>query len=292
MKKILVVGGSGLVGSRFIELQKNQFEIMAPSHHELDVTNPDAVDCLIDRVQPDQILYAAGYTNVDLAESQPKQAYALNVQGPQNILEVIKDSGTPFYYLSTDYVFNGQQSDRPYTEFDDADPVDQVYAKSKREGEIVTLQTEDVNGVIRLIMPFSASYTRKTDLTRTFLSRLKNKEKIQGVIDQKINPVFVDDLVKAIGLIMKKGAKGIYHVGAVDFTTPYDYAMLIAKTFGLDSGCIEKFNFAEFAPTRPAKRPQHTWLDTSKFRSEFGEEVLHTIEKEIEIFKVQVDSLR
>lgn len=287
--KLLLLGGSGLVGSRVVALLSGQFDLVAPTAGDLDVIDKARVEESLNEIKPALILYAAGFTNVDLAEERKEQTYALNVEAAKTFVEFTKKINTPFYYLSTDYVFDGKQSDRPYTEEDQPIPVTGVYAKSKREGELVVLGASPINCVIRLIMPFSAVYKRKFDIARLILDKLKRGEKVNGVVDQKVNPIFVDDLVWAINKILQQRAWGIYHIGATSFTTPYDFILEIARQFKLPEEYIQKTSFEEFSKTRLSKRPQHTWLDTQKFRNEFGNDTLHTIEEEIRLFKSQVD---
>ncbi|MBI2600825.1 NAD(P)-dependent oxidoreductase [Candidatus Daviesbacteria bacterium] len=287
MNKVLLIGGTGLVGSRIIQLLDKKFEFIAPSHEQLDVLNPELVLQAVENIKPSSVLYAAGFTNVDLAEGKEQECFALNSKAPGYFVEATKKAKIPFYYLSTDYVFDGEKSDAPYTEDDLPNPLDQVYAKSKYEGEQVVLGASPINSVLRIIVPFSAVFTKKLDLARLFVSKLKNNEKISGIYNQKINPVFVDDLVAALGKILEARASGIYHIAATDFTTPYGYAKTVARVFGFDEGLIEKVDYEDYVKTRRAKRPQDTWLDTHKFRKEFGEGILHTVEEEIEAFKSQ-----
>jgi dTDP-4-dehydrorhamnose reductase len=290
MDKILLIGGTGLVGSRVLELLDKEFEFVSPSHDELDVLDPEKVKSAIEEINPSQVLYAAGFTNVDLAEEKREECFALNTKSPGYFVEVTASKNIPFYYLSTDYVFDGEKEDAPYTEEDTPNPVEQNYAQSKYEGERVVLNASQINSVLRIIMPFSAVFTKKLDLARLFVNKLKNGEKISGIYNQKINPIFVDDLVNALGEILKKRTSGIYHLAATDFTTPYDYAKTVAKVFRFDEGLIEKVDFHEYVKTRPAKRPQNTWMDTTKFRKEFGEGILHSVEEEIISFKKQLVS--
>lgn len=292
MSKILLFGGTGLVGSRVLELLSKNFEFIAPTSEEVDLSKKDIISKYLDGIKADQILYAAGYTNVDKAEEEKELCFLLNADAPKTIAQKALNLNIPFHYLSTDYVFDGTKSDRPYTEEDQPDPADEVYAKSKREGEIVTMQASDKNSIIRLIMPFSAVYRQKADIARIILTKLQNGEKLSGIVDQKVNPIFVDDLVSAIEKLLSLRAAGIYHVGAINFTTPYFLMKEIAKQFNLNEDLINEISFDEYSKTRAAKRPQHTWLDTSKFRSEFGEGILHTVEEEIRLFKSQIDSRR
>jgi len=287
-KKILLYGGTGLVGSRVAELLSDKFEIIAPTHSEVDLTNPKSIKENINQIKPDQILYAAGYTNVDKAEEETELCNKLNSGAVEIITESAKNLNSPLHYLSTDYVFDGTKEDAAYIETDTPNPLG-VYAKSKRDGEDITLKISDKNSVLRLIMPYSAVYTKKLDLARTVLSRLKNKESVFGVVDQNINPIFVDDLIMAIGKILENQSNGIYHLGASSFTTPMKFIEKIAELFDLDKELIIKMDFAEFSQTRPAKRPQHSWLDTSKFINQFGSDILHTVGEGLELFKKQIE---
>lgn len=287
-EKILIFGGSGLVGSRFIELLGDQFEIIAPSHQEVDLTDRDGLLKNIDRSSPTQILVASAYTNVDKAEEESELANLLNSKVPKMIAIRAKELGIPVYYLSTDYVFDGN-SEIPYKEEDKPNLLG-TYAKSKRDGEWNVLSESESNGVIRLIMPFRSHFDKKLDIARLVVQKLKNGETLQGIIDQNINPVFVDDLILALGAILRKKSSGIYHVGAASFTTPFEFMKKIAQTFDLDESLIGQTTFEEFSRTRTAPRPQHSGLDVSKFRSEFGEGILHTIDESLVLFKRQLNS--
>ncbi len=286
MQKLLLLGGSGLVGSRIADLLSDQFNLIAPSSSELDVTSLTKIKENIERIRPDLILYAAGFTNVDLAEIRKDSCNALNIKAVEFFTNEAKKINAPFYYLSTDYVFDGIKKDRPYKEEDIPNPSG-IYAKSKRDGEIVTL-SDSQNCVIRLIMPFSAVYRKKMDIARLVLDKLKKGEKVLGVVDQKINPIFVDDLILAISKILKRQAWGIYHLGATTFTSPNEFIRKLAQHFNFSQEGIEDVTFNEFNKARRVKRPQYSWLDTTKFRKEFGEGILQSIEDEIRSFKSQI----
>lgn len=291
MDKLLLLGGTGLVGSRILELLKDQFEIVAPPSSNLDVTDQVQTKQKVEQIKPNLILYAAGFTDVDLAEEKKEDCYALNVTAAEYFVNETSKINIPLFYLSTDYVFDGMREDRPYKEEDEPKPVDSIYAKSKREGELVVLNSSNKNCVIRLIMPFSAVYNKKSDIARLVLDKLKKGEKLPGIIDQKVNPIFVDDLVLGIGKILEKEVSGIYHLGATTYSNPCDFMKQIARTFNLNENLVEETTFGQFSKTRVAKRPQNSWLDTSKFRAEFGEGILHSIEDEIKLFKQQIDTV-
>ena len=117
---------------------------------------------------------------------------------------------------------------------------------------------------------------------------LKEGKIINGVMDQKITPTYVDTLVYALQKLIEARATGIYHLASTDSTTPYDFAMLVAEKFNLDKTLIKPVSFAEYNQTRTAKRPQNSYLDVTKFETEFGKEILKTVDESIDEFKSKI----
>ena len=101
MKKILLTGGSGLLGK---ELQKYR-EYIAPSHSEMDVTEFKSVKSFIDEHKPSIIVHAAAYTDVAKADKEPEdmvECYLTNVIGTRNVVKAANK--IPIIYISTEYV--------------------------------------------------------------------------------------------------------------------------------------------------------------------------------------------
>lgn len=283
-EKVLIYGGSGQIGSRAAQLLPAKFDIIAPSSKEVDVTNRGQVEKNIHTAHPDHILYAVGFTSIDKAPEQPADSYLLNAGAPTYITHTANKLRIPFHYLSTEVVFDGRLTSRPYKKEDKQNPLS-FNAITKYLGELTTLDASSRNCVIRLIICYSASYERKLDLARLALSKIQSGENFTATNDQEINPIYVDHLVEAIATIMINHASGIYHVGATDYTTPYDFAKKIAKEFELNKSLVKSTTFKEFSKTRPELRPQHEWLDTSRFRRDFGAGILRSVDEGIKQFK-------
>lgn len=101
MKKILLTGGSGLLGK---ELQKHR-TYLAPSHTEMDITNLKDVKSFISRHKPSLIVHAAAYTDVSKADKEAEdmvKCYITNVIGTRNIVKAAVN--IPIIYISTEYV--------------------------------------------------------------------------------------------------------------------------------------------------------------------------------------------
>lgn len=284
--RLLLYGSSGLVGSRILSLLTGRFDIIAPTHAEVDLANFKQVRTNIQQVQPDKIIYAAGYTNVDNSEDEAEVAYLLNSKVIEAVSMQAHSQNIQIYYFSTDYVFSGDKNDRPYKEEDEAIPVHSVYCKSKKMGETMVL-SDSLNCVVRIIMPFSAYFPKKLDLVRLTLQKLKLGERLQGVTDQKVNPVLVDDVVYALDKLIQANSSGIYHLGGKSYLSPFELMGKVARHFDLDQSLIQPTLFAEYARTRKSLRPQYSWLDISKFETEFGKNIIHDFDTALTIFKKQ-----
>lgn len=282
-EKILIFGSTGQIGSRAVELLTTKFEIIAPTHQEIDVSDRERIEEFIDQVKPTQILYCVGFTNIDRAKDFLKDAFLLNAGAVHYITQKAQSLHIPFHYLSTEVVFDGKKKGQPYTEKDFPNPLS-LNGLTKRGGELVTLAASKNNSVLRLIICYSAKYSRKTDLARLALSKIKQGEKFSATLDQEINPIYVDNLICAIEVILKNHACGIYHLGATDYTTPYEFVRKITSRLNLDDSLIKPITFKEFSKGRPEKRPQHEWLDVSKFQKDFGKGILTTVDEGIESF--------
>jgi len=285
--KILALGGSGLVGSRFIDLYSDKFEITSPTHGELDILNANELSEIVKRTQPEVVVNFTGYTNVDEAEQEKDNlsglAYKLNAMAVGNLAKICAENQTHLMHLSTDYVFDGTK-DSPYIETDKPNPLN-WYGRTKRLGEEEILSINLDFTIARPEMPYASRFLKKSDIARTFLKMLEDKKEINAVSDQKITPIYVDDLVNALAMIVEKKPKGIYHLASTDHTTPYDLAIMIADKFNLSKENINPVLLSEYNQTRPAKRPQNSYLNVSKFETEFGKGILKTVAESVDEFK-------
>lgn len=279
-----------MTGTRVAELLREKFKIIGPPHSHLDLTNKKSVQKNIEDVQPNQILYLAGITKVDEAEKNQKLAFILNAEAVKYIAEKAAKLNIPFHYLSTDAVFSGKLKERAYTESDKTNPIS-TYGKSKLEGEKITLSYSPKNSVIRTIMIYSPNYPLKKDFAKFAYESLKYKKQFTGIVDQFVNPTYIDDLVGAISKILEKRSKGIYHVAATNFTTNYEFLKKIAKAFNFEEKLLTKTTFEEFFKDKVAPRQKYSRLSTKKFQKEFGNKILHSIEQGIKNFKKQIQKL-
>ena len=288
MKKVLLFGGSGLVGSGIKQFLSDRYKITAPTHDEVDVTKKDHVTRIIEQIHPETIIYAVGLTSVDKAEQEPELAYLLNAKIPALIAKEAKSLGIPLLYFSTDAVFDGTMRNRPYKETDKANPIS-VYGKSKLLGEQMVMNISDKNYVARLIMPYSTIPPRRKNFAWIILDALKEGKEVFGITDQVINPIYINNIAEALHALIKNGASGIYHLGATDYVTNIEFIRKLAKIFNFNENLIREISFEEFFKGKKARRTKFCWLDTLKIRKKFGNNILHTTNEGIMLFKKNLE---
>ena len=134
MERILLFGGSGILGSEVLCLLQNEnLDYVAPASSDLDITNKDLLLRFISEFKPTWIVNCAAWTNVDGAESSFEEARQLNSIAVENMGIAAELFGCKVIHISTDYVFDGDASE-PYTENSFALPINK-YGESKLQGE-------------------------------------------------------------------------------------------------------------------------------------------------------------
>lgn len=281
--KILVYGGTGLLGSALVSGFKDEFEMIAPSHKEIDITDFYSLQENILQINPDLIIYAAGIANVDRCEEDKDLAYLLNSKVPETIAKEATGLNIPVYFFSTDAVFDGSKNDAPYKEHDKVNPFS-LYGKTKLAGEEAVFKNSSKNVIARIIMPFTHFYPRKTDFARQAVEKLSKNESFTGIVDQIINPIYMDYLTHALLKLITSNSQGIYHIGATDSDSNYNILKRLAQILGLSTKLLLPITLETFLKNKKAIRAKYCWLDVSKFQKEFGEEILHDLDTSLKDF--------
>lgn len=263
---ILVTGALGQLGQALKALvpQYPQLKFVFKSSAEANITNKQQLQEVFSAVKPDFCINAAAYTAVDKAESEPEQAFAINVTGAKNLAEVCKDFNVTLLHVSTDFVFDGDKS-TPYTE-DDATNPQGVYGKTKCEGE------QEIENILpqHYIIRTSWLYSQYgNNFMKTMIRLGSERDSLSVVNDQKGTPTNANDLAAALAQIILSGVKsyGIYHYSNEGEATWYDFAR---KIFEINNISIDLRPIPTADYPTPAKRPAYSVLDKSKIKNVFG----------------------
>ena len=236
-----------------------------------DINILDAVGLasVLNRFQPEGIINASAYTAVDKAESDQKNAYALNQTAVANLATYAKQHHCHLVHVSTDYVFGGDKG-APY-QVDDSYHPQGVYGASKAAGEKALL---DIYPQASCILRTSWVYaSHGNNFVKTMLRLMAEKPEL-GVIDDQIgSPTWAKDLAKACIYAIKNQVSGVHHWTDNGVASWYDFAVAIqslALEKGLLTHAIPIKPIPSSAYPTPAKRPHYSVLDKSTLASEFG----------------------
>jgi len=265
MKKVLVIGGSGMVASRFADLARADFEITSIDEKTLDITDKEAVEKYLTENLFDAVINFAAFTNVDGAEVQKGDesglVYRLNVEGPRHLAGSCKVKNIFLVHISTDFIFPGtENSPGPYTE-DAAIPEtsDGIgwYGWTKNRAEKVIRESGVRHAIIRYGYPFrAAEYELKSDWARNLI-KLYDEQKLYPLFDDQTQSViFIDELVAPLTKIIKDEISGIFHIVSSDTTTPYEIGKYLLEKYAgkpvdVQKGSMEEFLKAEGRTPRP-----------------------------------------
>src|SRR3989344_6723244 len=172
--KILVLGGSGLVGSRFLELA-TEYDVVAPTHEELDLLDLKKLETYLTQSDADIVINFAAFTNVDTAEEEKDNedgmVFNLNVKVPEALAKSCVSTNKYLIHISSDYIFDGTKQ-VPYVEGDVPNPVN-WYGTTKMLSEDAVRSVSPDFLIVRPEMPYSSRFDKKLDLARVFVKMLK-----------------------------------------------------------------------------------------------------------------------
>ncbi|HYR22520.1 MAG TPA: dTDP-4-dehydrorhamnose reductase [Chthoniobacterales bacterium] len=201
--KIVIVGSGGRLGAALMREYREKFDVVGFNHSQLDLANVGEIHHNIDDLEFDVLINAAAFTNVDLAESQPESAFAINAEAPRLLAEICRNKKARLIHFSTDYVFDGKKR-KPYVETDPAKPIS-VYGESKRAGEENVLAAQDRSAsanasadrhlVVRVSWVFGPDRPSFID---AMIKRAREEEQIGAVADKFSTPTYTNDIARML----------------------------------------------------------------------------------------------
>lgn len=227
----------------------------------LDITNKSAVERVISEINPDAVIHCAGWTAVDAAEDEDKQALVrrINVDGTQYIANVCKELDCKMLYLSTDYVFDGQGETPWQPDCKDYAALN-VYGQSKLDGELAVRDTLDKFFIVRIAWVFGLN---GKNFVKTMLELSKKYDTLRVVCDQVGTPTYTIDLSRLLVDMVETEKYGYYHAtNEGGYISWYDFACEIFRQAGKTTKVIP-VTTAEYGLSKAA-RPFNSRLDKSK----------------------------
>lgn len=255
--KVLVTGANGMLGRDLCPaLEKEGLQVIKTDIDNLDITDFIQVNDSLKKNAPDVVIHCAAYTNVDKAEEEPETAFKINACGTENLAKVCAELDIPIIYISTDYVFDGENKE-PYKPDNKTNPVG-VYGKTKLYGE------ESVKKYCKKFYIARTSWLygkHGKNFIETMIFLASKNTEIKVVDDQIGCPTWTMELVNGILKLVKDDFPyGIYHLCGSGQTSWYGLTKEIFKLTDIDTKVIPCAT-AEFP--RPAKRPKYSVMDNN-----------------------------
>ncbi len=257
---ILITGSKGQLG---MELQKlldeKGMNYTATDSGEMDITNKTAVDAFFQKVNPTLVFHCAAYTAVDKAEDEGKDLNEkVNAIGTKTIAEAAEAHGAVMVYISTDYVFDGNNS-KEYTEIDQANPQNE-YGRMKYEGEQWVQNICSKYYIIRTSWVFGEF---GNNFVYTMLRLAKTHPVLTVVDDQIGRPTWTRTLAAfMLHLLDTDAVFGLYHLSNDGSCSWYEFACEILKDYDVE---VKPVSSAEYP--QKAYRPKHSIMDLSKAKA-------------------------
>ena len=295
--KVLLTGAAGQLGQALLASQPPELELIATSRSggpgllALDLADPGACRAAVQQHRPDWVLNAGAYTAVDRAEQEPALAQAVNAGAPAAFAEALAaldrrdGAGGRLLQVSTDFVFNGEQS-WPYGPEQSVDPLG-VYGASKAAGEAAALALPGAR-VLRtswVYGPVGGNFCRT--MLRLHRERGASGQPLGVVADQVGCPTSTLTLAaacwRAIGVgtdakLAPNDGPRILHWSDAGAASWYDFAVAIGE-LGVAAGLLESaapvmpLTTADYRT--PARRPSYSLLDCTTTRQALNLEPLH-----------------
>ncbi|MDH4135654.1 MAG: SDR family oxidoreductase [Anaerolineae bacterium] len=276
MKKVLLVGGSGMLGSNIV-VSNAAFDlyptylrnpITHPRALQLDISDRDEVLKRVEAINPEVIVHAGGMTKPTACEKEPAVAHSVNVEGTAHLVEATRGVGARFIFLSSDLVFDG--SAERYDEDSPTHPLS-VYGHNKVEGEELVRTRSDDFAIVRTTVMYGWSSRYTESMAEWVLRGLKKSQELNMYHDQYRQFILINDLVAAIFELIEYSGLGelnghqmreTIHVVGPELISRYEFAQRLAQTFGLPAVNIRSIPF-ESVP-QAAFTPKRLSLDTTK----------------------------
>ena len=255
--KVFVTGASGQLGFDVcLELERRGIEHKGVSSKELDIRDGMAVQRILEEYRPDAVIHCAAYTQVDRAEDEPEQCFAVNALGTRNIARACGAVGAKLLYISTDYVFPGT-GQRPYEPEDETGPLS-IYGKSKLEGEKAVKELLDRFFIVRISWAFGVN---GGNFIRTMLRLSETHDTVRVVADQVGSPTYTADLALLLCDMIQTEKYGIYHATNEGFCSWAELAEAVFSAAGKGTK-VQRVTTEEYGAKAP--RPHNSRLSKTR----------------------------
>jgi dTDP-4-dehydrorhamnose reductase len=255
---ILVTGAAGMLGRRIVaDARARDWDVVGIDLAEADLTDALEARTVLRDVRPDAVVHCAAWTDVDRAEADEQLALAVNRDASAHVARAAAEVGARVVAVSTDYVFDGTLTGRPYVESDPVAPIG-AYGRTKLEGERAVTENAADHAIARTAWLFGAGGKSFPD---TMLRLGAERDEVAVVTDQIGSPTWTGHLSPALLDLAESDATGVFHTAGAGQCSWHELTVELFARAGLSTR-VGETTAAEFA--RPAPRPAWSVLGTER----------------------------
>lgn len=271
MAKVLILGSSGLLGSRLSRILGSKFEVTGTHFNNahcsvqgsnyLDISSLDMFETLIERVTPQYVINCIGATSVEDCERFPERAMLLNAIFPYRVAKASNYFKFKFLQISTDHYANLIRETRD--ELMHPIPVNS-YGYSKFTGELLILNESPTSLILRTNF-FGVSTRGNHSILDFAINSFKKPSPIFGYQDVWFTPLGVSQIGRFIESTLEWNIAGILNLSGTESTTKLAFLREVAVALDLDPNLVLAAKSSDLSSSVP--RPTNLSLDNSKLLS-------------------------
>lgn len=247
MKKLLLLGAYGKMGTALREALAGKFEVTPKGSADFDAGDPESVKAVVGAAKPDVLVNAAAFLGIDPCEKEPLKALRLNALYPRLLAELAAETGFTLAHFSTDAVFSDEKNDF-YTEDDAPAPVN-LYGLTKYGGDCFIKAACPDHYIFRLPVLFGES-PKNTQFVEKMLQLADGgAAELRVAGDIISSPTYSADAAAAAAGILAEGRPcGLYHLANSGKASLYDLMTAVAGELGLKTR-ISRASYRDFPYT-------------------------------------------
>jgi len=275
MKKILITGGSGLLG-QYINIEADKFfELLTLFNSNVgncnkfnsanaDIKNIELLKELFTSFKPDIVIHTAAITNsVPQPGQSSKEIYETNVNATKNIAELCKQFDAKLIYTSTDLVYAGYRGSM-LTEDAKLIPAS-LYAETKLVAEMKIKEILENHLILRTALLYGFGLTHSRSHFHKMNDELKNNKPVKLFTDQYRTPIELSEAARIIiQLAQMNLINETINVGGSERVSRFELGEILCSVAGYDKSLLQKITLAEI-PEVP--KVEDVSLNTDKLQS-------------------------
>lgn len=234
MKKILITGASGFLGSRLAYYYKDRYDLLLPTHSELNISREEAVKAYLEKHLPNVVIHCAALSHTGYCEQHPEESHRVNVQGTVRLAKACKQTGAQLIFMSSDQVYNGTTLPGALKEEAMLQPVN-VYGRHKWEAEQRTRRNLPEAVGLRLSWMYDlpdSPLKQNSNLLVNLQNAFLEGSTIQAATHEFRGVTYVWEVVRNLEKALTLPG-GIYNFGSGNTLNSYELFQTTAQLMGL-----------------------------------------------------------